>query len=169
METERWKKRDAPPEKRMDSPERNTISSSSLRARASTVARGTIKPHDRRYRNRLPWLSYVICFTSRPACERGQTSGQIEKRSTPPHARILYDRLSTPPARWQSKLDRREVLNRDRLRGREERRKRRKKKKKHELPGESSCSFAGLVLNNSSGCRCFWNGGWWGGVGLLLV
>lgn len=45
---------------------------------ASTVARGTIKPHDRRYRNRLPWLSYVICFTSRPACERGQTSGQIE-------------------------------------------------------------------------------------------
>ena len=53
-----------------------------LLSAARPVARGIIKPHDWRYRNRLPWLSYVICFTSWVACERGQTSGRFERKRT---------------------------------------------------------------------------------------
>lgn len=86
-----------------------------------------------------------------PACERGE-----EKDPQPPPLRSPFDssgpltigareeRRGPRSRRFLIAIDRGEekraftVVARLRCRG-------------------SSCSFAGLVLNNSSGCRCFWN------------
>lgn len=79
----------------------------------------SIKAHrnDRRYRNRLPWLSYVICFTRRP----NKRANREEKASFTIAFRLLADNRKEAGGEKLEKKRRpssreieRTVLNRDR-------------------------------------------------------
>ena len=156
---------------REEGPKRNTVSF--LVSAARVVARGTVKPRDQRYRNRLPWLSYVICFTSRA----GQHANAAKRAESPSRegedsfsSRVLYCSfttsftiallLSARPTRWQSSrslallvsIETVFLIAIDRL-GRGEKKERKREKKKQNtcraftvvarLAAGGSCSFAG--------------------------